>query len=136
MPSQFFHTANALHYLLFRLFFQSAYAIFKLVRKNKKLKQDILALVMLPVSVALLAVYFRIDYFFTTLLYFGLPALYLSLQDKKKVKRNLIFSSLFTIPAIYADYVAEKSLAWYEPSSITGFRVGGIVPIEAILWFF
>lgn len=85
---------------------------------------------------AILAIYFKLDYFVTTLLYFGLPGLYLSLQDRKKIKRNLIFSILFTVPAVYVDYLAEKSLAWFEPSSIFHFRIGGIVPIEAILWFF
>lgn len=104
--------------------------------KNKKLRQDVLALGLLPLLVAFLAVYFKLDYFVTTLFYFGLPGLYLSLRDKQKIRRNLIFSSLFTVPAVYADYLAERSLAWYEPSSIFNFRVGGIVPIEAVLWFF
>lgn len=104
--------------------------------KNKKTVKDLSVLIAAPIIVAIVAVTFKLNYFTTTLLFFGLPGLYLSLQDKTKIKRNLVFSLAFTLPAIYADYIAERSLAWAEPSSVLSYRVGGIVPIEAILWFF
>lgn len=104
--------------------------------KNKKLCQDLIALISLPAIVAIFAVVFKLNYFITTLLFFGLPGLYLSLKDKTKIKRNFIFSTFFTVPAIYVDYMAERALSWAEPSSIANFRVGGVVPVETILWFF
>lgn len=89
-----------------------------------------------PTIAAVIAWVFNLNFLVTTVLFLGVPALYLSLKDPAKVRRNLIFSSIFTIPGIYIDYMAEKDLAWSATSSLFAYRVGGVVPIENIVWFF
>jgi len=108
----------------------------KLVKLNKKSDNDIAALALLPVAAALLALVFKLNFLVTTILFFGSPALYLSYREPSKIKRNLIFAGCFTIAGIYTDYMAERDLSWAEPSSVFNFRIGGLEPIESVVWFF
>jgi len=109
--------------------------------KNKKApphntKKDLLVLIGAPFVTALISWGLNLDFLLTTVLYFGIPALYLSLQDRSKVKRTAIFAICYGILGIYVDYMAERDLAWAEPKSLFHFRLGGLVPVESIVWFF
>lgn len=108
--------------------------------KSKKTKSSsralIAVLIFVPILTSVISWILDLNFLISTLMFLGIPALYLSLQDKSKIKRNLIFSSLFTIPGIYVDYMARKDLAWDAPSSLFSFRIAGVVPVENIVWFF
>lgn len=97
---------------------------------------DSLALALWPLAAALAAWLADLNFLVTTLLFFGGPALYLSLKDKSKIRRNLIFSAVLTVAGLYTDYIAERDHAWFEPQSIFSFRLGGLEPVESVLWFF
>jgi hypothetical protein len=113
----------------------------KFKMKNKKVHKrsivrDSLILIGLPVIAATLAVIFKLNFLITTIIFFGAPALYLSLRNPHNIRRGLIFASCFSLAGIYTDYMAERDLAWAEPSSVFNFRIGGLVPVESIVWFF
>ena len=109
--------------------------------KNKKSTRSInarlyLVLIGVPAAAAAACWTLRLDFMVSTLLFFGLPSLYLAVIDKLHAKRAAIFAGCFAIAGIYTDYMAERDLAWAEPHSIFGFRIGGLVPIESLVWFF
>lgn len=109
--------------------------------KNKKIDkvnvtQDLAFLILLPALAAAAVWALKLDFLVSTILFFGLPALYLTLKGEHKVKRTLVFSVCFTIAGVYTDYMAERDLAWTEKSSVLSFRIGGVVPVESIVWFF
>jgi len=109
--------------------------------KNRK-KQSrakatyIVVLGLVPLTAALLSLVLKLDFLLSTILFFGVPALYLSLKETEKVPRVLVFSVLFSLAGLYADYIAERDLAWAGPSTIFPVRIGGLVPIENLVWFF
>lgn len=107
--------------------------------KQKNNKDDLIdyaLLILIPILAGAISVFARIDFLFSTFLFFGLPALYLSLKNPSKILRTLIFSGCFTLASIFADYMAEKDFAWREPLSVLSFRIAGQVPIESVVWFF
>ena len=75
--------------------------------KTKPRKIDIVLMILLPIVAAALTLIFRTNFLISTLLFFGLPALYLSLRKPEIVPRSLIFTALFSIPlSIVIDYLA------------------------------
>ncbi len=108
----------------------------KTKKSHHNTKQDLLVLVAAPILAAIASWVLRLDFLLSTVLYFGAPALYLSVRDTSKIKRTAIFAACFSIVGVYVDYMAERDLAWVEPKSLLHFRFGGLVPIESLVWFF
>lgn len=71
------------------------------------------------------------------LLFFGIPALYLSIRGRQYVKSALVFSGIISLPAIViVDYIAHLNEQWLIPSSVLPFRLFGFVTLEVIVWAF
>jgi hypothetical protein len=98
-------------------------------------KFDLLFLVLAPLLLATLTVFLPINLLFSTILFFGLPAAYISWQRKDLVSRTLIYSFTIAVISILTDYLAEQDQSWVS-TSMFNTRVAGIVPIEALVWMF
>ena len=105
--------------------------------KTKPQKIDIVLMILLPVVAATLTLIFKTNFLISTLLFFGLPSLYLSLRKLEIVPRSLIFTALFSIPlAIIIDYLAVMDKSWSVPTSLFSSRFLGVIPIEDFIWGF
>jgi len=75
--------------------------------------------------------------FGSVLLFFGVPALYLSFRGRKYIKSALVFSGIISPPAIIiVDYIAHLNSQWLIPYSILPFRLFEFVTVEVIAWAF
>jgi hypothetical protein len=98
-------------------------------------KIDIIFLILSPIFASVTSLYFKTNFLTSTFLFFGIPAIYLSLRNQRAVKKSTIFSILaIMIIGPFLDYIALKSNAWYVPSTVFPMRFFGIVPIEDMIW--
>ena len=98
-------------------------------------KIDVLFLILVPLFVAVTKLYLPINLLFSAILFFGLPAGYISWQRKDLISRTLIYSFTIAVISILTNYLAEKDQSWVS-TTIFNTRVAGIVPIEALVWMF
>lgn len=96
---------------------------------------DLLFLLILPLLVASLTLYLPINLLFSTLLFFGVPCVYISIKRKDIVLRTLVYSFIVSFISIFTDYLAEQDQSWVS-TSMFNMRVAGIVPFEALVWMF
>lgn len=95
---------------------------------------DLVVVVLSPVIASIITIVFKPNLFVSTFLFFGLPALYLSIRKPWLVKKGLIFSVVATIPLIFiVGYLVNINDVWYVPS-ILNFRLPGYVSIEDFVW--
>ncbi len=98
---------------------------------------DIAVLILAPILATMLSLIIEANFLTSTLLFFGVPSLYLSYRAKEKVKKTLTYSLLFSIPLSYIiDYLAILNKSWYVPTTIFPFRLPGEIPIEDMVWGF
>ena len=84
----------------------------------------------------ILSLHIGYNYIITALLFFGIPAGYLSWQNKKLAKSVTSIALTFIIPLTFiADYLAHADGAW-QNISVTGVKLLGVYPIEDFLWGF
>lgn len=99
-------------------------------------KFDIAILLAFPLIAVGLSLAFKLNFFISTLLFYGLPAGYLTLRNKHAFGRTLIFTIPATLVAgLVFDYIAHFNGAWFVPT-IFPWRVLGVVPIEDFVWGF
>jgi len=108
--------------------------------KNKKSKIrvqliDLLVLSIFPVLAALAVWAFKLNFFFASLLFFGVPSAYLTMRNPAAAKRCLIFAITFLFIGLLGDSYAAKDSAWYVQSMFS-FKIFVLVPIEDLMWFF
>lgn len=106
--------------------------------KNKKPKfhsQDLMVLITVPLASAFLVWFFGLNFLTATLLFFGLPSVYLARRNPAAAPRCLFFSLTFLFIGLLGDTYAAKDHSWYVPT-VFPFRVFGLVPIEDLIWFF
>ena len=97
-----------------------------------------LPLIIWPIAASLISFLIRADVMVSMLLFFGVPAAYLSIRKPSCVKMASIFSAIASVPlAIIIDYVMEVTGGWFLPYSVFGdFRLFGYVTIEQLIWLF
>jgi hypothetical protein len=99
-------------------------------------KWDVLLVILFPLLASGLTVLFQLNFLMATLLFFGVPCLYLSARRPALIKKTLIFSLIFFAPMVFIiDYPAYLDAAWYVPNSLFRFLQNGI-PIEDVIWAF
>lgn len=104
-------------------------------KSNDYSKLDVTFLIAAPLLIAVATLYLPINLLFSTILFFGLPAGYISWQRKDLISRTLIYSFSIAVISILTDYLAEQDQSWVSTSMFNA-RVAGIVPIEALVWMF
>jgi len=89
-----------------------------------------------PILASMISFLTHANFFVSTLLFFGVPSVYLSIINQKYVKKILLFSLAYGLPVgIVVDYIAELTGIWYVPHSVFGsFRLFGIMTPDVLLW--
>lgn len=106
---------------------------------NKKIlkKIDLILLVLFPLLAALISLIIKANFLVSTLLFFGLPALWLSYRTPQMIKRTALFSLIFSLPfTILIDYIAILDKSWFVPLTVFPFRLLGVIPLEDFIWGF
>jgi hypothetical protein len=107
------------------------------MKKKDKVKFDLILLILIPLVSALFSLIFRSNFLTSTLLFFGLPSLYLSLRTKKAIWRSLIFAVSFSIfMVLTVDHLGVLDNSWYVPYSVISSRIFGTIPLEDVIWSF
>jgi len=107
------------------------------MRANNSKKSDIIFLIIFPLISVAMSLIFKTNYLVSTLLFFGLPALWLSYRKPKMITRTALFSFLFVIPlGIVVDYIVTIDDGWLVPETSFPFRLFGMVPIEDLIYVF
>lgn len=104
---------------------------------NKHPTTPWLILIALPLFSFVLILIFRLNFLVSTLLFFGLPSLYLSIKNPQTFLKTSIFSFLFSVPLTFIlDYLLVKDNAWYIVSSSFPSRLFGTVALDQFFWTF
>ena len=91
-------------------------------------------LAVLPILSAIISLNFHTNYLISTLLFFGLPSLWLAIQEPSRVAKALCFSGIFLILIEIADYIATLNGQWFIVSTVFPFRLFDVIPIEDCIW--
>jgi len=102
---------------------------------KEKNKLDLLVLFIIPLIATVLSLYFHVHHLVSTFLFFGLPALYLTLRTKGYMISASWYAFVFgVLSAMVIDMIAVFDASWYTPSDYS--LIFGIVPVEDIIWGF
>lgn len=101
-------------------------------------KKHLLFILLWPIIAAVMSFLLKANTLVSTLLFFGVPAVYLSFLKKDCIKMVAAFAVIFGIPfAIILDYVMEITGGWFIPESVFDpFRLFGYVSVEQLIWLF
>lgn len=105
---------------------------------NKK-SFDLSIMFLFPFLASALTLIFKTNLFVSTLLFFGLPALYISLRNLSIIAKSVIFSMIVSFPlSLFIDVFAAKDGSWVIPRSIFPFKFFGVATMEVyvfgLLW--
>ena len=106
-------------------------------KRNRLGILDAVVIILCPVIASLTSFFLNANAFASIALFFGIPALYLSVRNFEHVRKSATFSLYTSIPAIIViDYIAHATGQWLIPESILPWRLFGYVSIEVIFWAF
>ena len=92
-------------------------------------------LILWPIAASILSFIFQANMLFSTLLFFGVPSIYLSIRNHRSVKKALLFSAALGLTlSIVTDYVMTKTGSWNFPNSVFPRLFGGYVTVEQTIW--
>ena len=107
------------------------------MKSSRKIDLTFVILFPLIIFVFVFILNLRIGYLQSLVLFFAVPAIYISFRAKEKVKKVAWFSLLVSIPvAMLVELVAYWDQAWTIPQSLFPLRLFGFSPIENYLWQF
>jgi len=99
-------------------------------------KSDLTIILVWPVFATLISYYLRVNFFIGTVLYFGLPAIYLSFKKKEFIHKALALAGTALPILVVIDYIAVTTGTWFFPTSIFSYRIFGVVTFEVLFWYF
>lgn len=112
--------------------------LFQVKTGNKYL--ELLILVILVLLAAGSSVLFNFNFLITTLLFFGLPAVYLIFLNPAHIKKALVSALLFGLLWSFSfDFIAELNYAWswsVGESLLFPGTFFGVVSLDIMVWFF
>lgn len=91
-----------------------------------------------PLVAVWLSFAYQVNALLSSVIFYGIPSLLLSIYRPQSIKKSLIVSLLILPFMIIVDYVAERTGAWLWPlpDSVLPFRLFDHVSIEVLLWVF
>ncbi len=96
---------------------------------------DIAVLLILPAVAVVSTVFLSTNKFISTLLFFGLPCLYLVWRNPRIFKKSLLYAFVFSLVlSIFVDTLAVFDGSWYIPHSIVPYRLFGAATFEVYLF--
>jgi len=102
------------------------------MKNDKKQKLDILILIFFPLFALLSSIIFKINLIVSIFIFYGPPAVFLSIKLKSAIKKTIIFSLAFIPLYIVMETIGSLSNIW-TVQTIFPFHVFGST-IEGILW--
>ncbi len=99
-------------------------------------KTSIRLIYLWPIPASIISFLLHANFFVSTMLFLGVPSIFLSLLNKGQVKKLIVFSLIFAIPiSLILDYIMEVTGGWFVPHSILGtFRLFDLVTVDLVLW--
>ncbi|MBI2409748.1 hypothetical protein HYV30_01760 [Candidatus Kaiserbacteria bacterium] len=98
---------------------------------------DLIVVVVLPIIATIATFIFTANLFVAILLYFGLPALYLSVRNTAIISKSVLFAAIFFIPlSLFFDTTLAVNGAYIISDTVFPFRILGISAIELYLYAF
>lgn len=100
--------------------------------------RDLFLVLTWPIVASFLAIILSVDYFWSIILFLGIPVAYLSYRNQKYIKKIALFSAVLGIPlAIIYDYVMESTGSWFTTTSLFGpIRLFDYIMIDDLIWLF
>lgn len=104
----------------------------------KKKTLDVLAVIVLPLIAAIIVLKLNTDLLIiSSLLFFGLPSLYIGLRNPGIVRKSATFALIFCIPmSIVIDTLSALNGAYVIPKTIFPFKIFGVSTVELYLFSF
>lgn len=104
---------------------------------KKEIKRDQIIFLIWPLVAAVISFVIKTNFFFSTILFFLVPSLYLSYKNRGMIKKSLLFSGPALIIVIVIDYICEVTGTWFIPYSIFGdHRFLGKITFDIMIWFY
>ncbi|MBI5021128.1 MAG: hypothetical protein HZB59_06815 [Ignavibacteriales bacterium] len=99
------------------------------------MSQDIFRILIFAVIATLITIWFRTSLLISTLLYFGVPSVYIICKNPGIALKSLAFVIPFSIPlSLFADALAAYNGSWLVPQSIFPLRIFGLATIEVYIF--
>jgi hypothetical protein len=96
---------------------------------------DVISVLVFPILAATVTVLVRTDLLVSVLMFFGLPATYITLRNPGIFKKSLAFAFLVSIPlSLFVDTLAAINGSWIVPNSVFHFKIFGVATIEVYLF--
>jgi hypothetical protein len=102
--------------------------------EKRRARLDIIVLCTLPILAAVASIFLDINFLTSIILFFGLPATYLSFRTPNAIARSLLFSLVTLIAIAFIEYYAGVDKSWYVHSIFP--RVFDHIAIEDLVWGF
>lgn len=100
-------------------------------------KTDILVLVLINIFAIIVSFLFNTSFLASTLLFLGLPSLYLCIKEKKSLIKVLIAAASFGLLFGFCfDFIAELNNAWSWNGNLLFGKIAGVVQADVMVWFF
>jgi hypothetical protein len=102
----------------------------------KPKKIDLIVLLLWPIIAAGVSLFFKANYLISTILFLGIPSLYLTIKDVRAAKKAILFSVVLgTVLTLVLEYMMARSNELLIPKSVFGsFRILGYGTIDSIIW--
>jgi hypothetical protein len=108
-------------------------------RKRNKMrnKKEFVFMFTFPIFATIVSFLINANLLISSILFFGVPSVYLSFKKRESIKKTFIFSLISSIPfAIIIDYFASKDSSWYVPKTVFPIRLFGRLSIGGLIWLF
>lgn len=99
-------------------------------------KISLILLFLWPIFASLVSFLTKADFFVLTVLFLGVPSVFLSFLSRKKIKRAAFFSLFFSVPiAIVIGFIMEAAGGGHLPHPIFGpLELFGLIGADLVFW--
>ncbi len=96
---------------------------------------DVVFVLVFPVFAAATTVGLQTNLLISVLLFFGLPAFYITLRRPWLLKKSFIFAVMVSVPlSFFVDTLAAINGAWIIPTSLFPFKFFGVATVEVYVF--
>ena len=99
--------------------------------------RDLSFLILINIFAIVVSMTFKVNFLSSTVLFLGIPSIYLLYKEKAYLKKILLASVTFGLFfGFIFDLIAELNKAWDWSGGLSFGKILGIVQIDVIVWFF
>ncbi|MFA7201803.1 MAG: hypothetical protein WC099_02320 [Candidatus Paceibacterota bacterium] len=100
------------------------------------MKRDWILIILWPIVASVISIIFKTNFFISTVLFYIVPSIYISIRHSAFIKKTLIVSAVTLPMLLVVDYIAVKTGTWFFPTSVFSERLFGTTVLEVVLWLF